>query len=121
MRGLLGAVLVAERVGGLAGELPGDVLGEIEVGELAVALFEDVGRVDETRLMEDDLRAVEDEPADGEPDDDRDVDGFAEAGAGALVVDGVEQIDELVRVEVGVAPGADLLGGWRSGRVGWRL
>ena len=33
--------------------------------------------------MEDDLRAVEDEPCDDEPDDERDVDGFAEAGAGA--------------------------------------
>ena len=121
MAGLLGAVLVAEDVGWLTRELLGNVLGEIEIGQLAIALLEDIGRVDQAGLMEDDLRAVEDEPADGEPDDDGDVDGFAEAGAGALVVDRIEEVDELVGVEVGVAPGADLLGGWRCGRVRWRF
>lgn len=118
--GLLGAVPIAEDIGRLGWELFGEVLGEIEEGELAVALLEDVGGVDEAGLVEEDLRAVEEEPADGEPDDDGDVDRLAEAGAGALVVDLVEQVDELVGFEGGVASEAvaGARGRWRC-RVGW--
>ena len=76
--------------------------------------------------MEEDLRAVEDEPADGEPDDDRDVDGLAKASAGAFVVDLVEEVNELVELEMGEAPGVAAAGPcgaavvWAAGP-GWEM
>jgi hypothetical protein len=60
--------------------------------------------------MEEDARAVEEEPPDGQVDDDRDVDGLAEASFGTLVVEGVEQVNELVFVEFAEAAGAHLEG-----------
>ncbi len=101
--GLLPTILVAEVVGGAVGELLGEVFGEVEVGQFTVALFEYVGGVDETGLMEENLGAIEDEPADGEPDDDGDVDGLAEAGAGAIVVDLIEEVEKLMGFETDVA------------------
>ncbi len=120
--GLLGAILVADDLGGLLGELFAYVLRNIEEGELFVALLENVGGIDETRLVEDDLGTVEDEPADGQPDDDGDVDGFAEARTGALIVEGVEEMNELVLFENAVAVRTHLDGctGRRCG-IGRRL
>jgi hypothetical protein len=114
--GLLGAVLVADDVGGLLGKLLAHVLRHVEVGELLVAFFEDVGRIDEAGLVEDDLRAIEHKPADSEPDDDRDVDGFAEAGLGALVIKRVEEVNQLMLFEVAIAVGTH-----RDGRFAGRL
>ena len=54
--------------------------------------------------------AVEEEPDDGQVDDDGDVDGLAEAGPGAFIVEGVEQVNELVLFEFAEAAGAHLYG-----------
>ena len=78
----------------------GEVLGCVEEGQLLlVALLEDVDGADELRLVEEDARAVEEEPDDPQVDDDRDVDGLAEACFGALVVERVEQVDQLMLFE----------------------
>jgi len=114
--GLLGAVLIADDVGGFFRKLLAHVLGHVEVGELLIAFFEDIGGIDEAGLVEDDLRAVEHEPANGEPDDDRDVDGFAEAGLGALVIKRVEEVNQLMLFEVAIAVGTH-----RDGRFAGRL
>ena len=106
---------------GLLGELFAYVLGDIEEGELFVALLEDVGGIDEAGLVEDDLGTVEDEPADGQPDDDGDVDGFAEARFGALIVEGIEEMNELVLFENAVAVRTHLDGCTGRGGVGRRL
>ena len=55
--------------------------------------------------MEDDLWAIEYEPADCQPDNNRDVDGFAEPGLRSVVVERVEKVDELVLFEIAVAVG----------------
>ena len=82
--------------------------GRADVGELLWSCcFISGDGVLEVGLVEEDARAVEEEPGDGDADEDGDVDGLAEAGAGALVVDGVEQVDELVLLEFAVAAGAD--------------
>lgn len=72
--------------------------------------------------MEDDLRSVEHEPADGQPDDEGDVNRLPESRLGALVVQGIQKMDDLVLFEVAVAIGTHLDGcaGRRSG-VGGRL
>jgi len=44
------------------------------------------------RLMPQDTRAVKEEPRDGEPDDDGDVDGFAKARPRTLVVQRIDQM-----------------------------
>ena len=62
------------------------------------------------RLMAEDAGAVEEEPGEGEADDDGDVDGLAEAGAGTLVVERVEQVDDLMLLQFAVAAGAQLEG-----------
>ncbi len=68
--------------------------------------------------MEEDVRAIEEEPRDGKVDDEGDVDGLAKARARALIVDGVEQVDKLVLLELAVAAGADTDGlGGAAGRV----
>ena len=86
----------------------GQVCRVFETGQLLVALFEYFGGTDETRLMKEDAGAIEEEPGDGQVDDDRDVDGLAEAGFGALVVEGVQQVNEFVLVEFSEAAGAHL-------------
>jgi len=92
----------------------------VELGEFA--LLEDVGWIDQDRGVPQDSRAVEDEPGDGQPEEERDVDGFAEAAAGALVLDGVEQANEFVLLEFSVAVGAEALGrARRLARLGWRI
>jgi len=53
-----------------------------------------------------DARAVENEPGDGQPEEDGDIDGLAEAATSALVFDGIEEADEFVLVEFAVAVGA---------------
>jgi hypothetical protein len=60
--------------------------------------------------MEEDTGAVEEEPGDGQADDGGEVDGLAEAGAGELIVDGVEEVDELVLGKLAEAAGADFDG-----------
>jgi len=60
--------------------------------------------------MEEDSGAIEEEPADGQIDDDGDVDGLAEARFRAIVIEGVEQVDELVLFEFAVAASAHLDG-----------
>jgi len=62
------------------------------------------------RLVEEDARAVEEEPGNRKAEDCRDVDRLAELGAGALVVNRVEQVNQLVLFEIAVAAGADLDG-----------
>ncbi len=114
--GLLGAVLVADDVGGLLGKLLAHVIRHVEVGELPVAFFEDVGGIDEAGLVEDDLRAIEHKPTDSQPDDDRDVDGFAESGLRSVVVERVEKVNELMLFEVAVAVGTHP-GGRGAGRL----
>jgi hypothetical protein len=56
--------------------------------------------------VKDDAGAVEEEPGDGGVDQDGDVDGFTEASFGAFIVEGVEEMDELVLVEFAEATGA---------------
>ncbi len=81
--------LLRARLRGL-GRSAREVFWRVEIGELFVAVFEDVDGVDETRLMEEHTRTVEEEPDDGQVDDDRDVDGLTKAGLGALIVERVE-------------------------------
>ena len=88
--------------------------GHSEFGQLALA--EDGGGVAELRRVPQDPRAVEDEPGNGEPDEEGDVERLAEAAAGALVLDGVEEADEFVGVPFAMASGEDaerLLLRWR--------
>ena len=92
------------------------VLRHVKVGEVLLPLLEDVHGVDDAGLVEDDLRAVEDEPGEGHADDDGDVDGLAEASFGLLVVDGVEQVDDLMLFEFSEAAASHLDG--RGGRSG---
>ena len=95
---------------------PATDLGRVEEGQLLVALLEHVDGADQARLMEEDARAVEEEPDDPQVNDDRDVDGLAEARLGAFIVERVEQMDELMLFEFAVAAGAHLdgLGGRRG-------
>ena len=88
----------------------------VEEGDLLVALLQDVDGADELGLVEEDARAVEEEPDDSEVNDDGDVDGFAETCFGAFVVERVEQMDELMLFEFAVAAGPHLDG--LSGRGG---
>ena len=60
--------------------------------------------------MEEHAWAVEEEPQDGQIDDDRDVNGLAESRSGALVVEGVEQVNEFMLFEFAVAACAHLDG-----------
>ena len=69
--------------------------------------------------MEDDLRAIEYEPANSQPDDDRDVDGFAESGFGSLVVERVEKVDQFMLFEFAVAVGTHLDGRGAGRRAGF--
>ena len=73
--------LVGDLIRWLVGQLLCDVRRQIEVGEFLFALPDAVSRVDQPGLMEENLRAVEEEPADGDVDEERDVDGFPEARA----------------------------------------
>ena len=111
---LLRAVLVAHDVGRLLGKLLADVLRHVEVGQFLIALLEDVGGIDESRLVEDDLRAIEDEPPDGQPDDDGDVDRLTESRPRPFVVERIQKVDQLMFFEIAVAIGAHP--NWRSGR-----
>jgi len=86
----------------------GDVRRIIEAGQLA--LFEHLCGANKTGLMKENARAIEEEPADGQVDDDRDVDRLAETGFGTLVVEGVEKVNELVLFEFAEATGAHLDG-----------
>jgi hypothetical protein len=95
----------------------GKILRRVEERQLLLlALFEDVDRADEARLVEEDPRTIEEEPDYAQVNDDRDVDGLAEAGFGALVVERVEQVDELVLFKFAVTAGAHL--DRRNGRRG---
>ena len=86
------------------------VLRHVEVGKVFFALLEDVHRVDNARLMEDKARSVKEKPTHGKIEDDRDVNRFAKARTGALVIKGVEEMDELVLFEFAVASSAHLDG-----------
>ena len=93
--------------------------GCVEEGQLLLlALLEDVDGADEARLVEEDTRTVEEEPGDAKVNDDGDVDGLAESCFGAFVVEGVEQMDELMLFEFTVAAGAHLDGLGRRRGVG---
>ena len=117
--GLLSAILIADDVAGALLELFRHVFRHVEVGHLLVALLQDVGRIDEARLVEEDAGAIEEEPADSEVEDERDVNGLAEASLGAFIVEGVEQMNEFVFFEFAEAAGSHLEG--RVGRGGvWR-
>lgn len=62
--------------------------------------------------------AVEDEPRDRKPDEEGNIKRFAEAAASALILDGVEELDELVGIPFAMASCEDagrLLRGWRLG------
>ena len=111
---LLGVTLLGDRFGGPG--RTGQVFWLVEEGELLVALLEDFDGTDEARLVEEDARAVEEEPDDAQVNDDGDVDGLAEACLGTLVVERVEQVDELMLFEFAEAAGAHLDG--LSGRCG---
>ena len=97
---------------------PGQVLRGIEEGQLLIALLEHVDGADETRLVEEDARAVEEKPDDREVNDDGDVDGLAEARFGAFVVERVEQVNQLMFFEFAVAAGAHLDGLGRGCGIG---
>ena len=56
------------------------------------------------------LLTVGEKPGEGEPDEDGEVEGLAEAAAGALVLDAVEEVDEFVVVELAVAADDDASG-----------
>src|SRR6185437_3824195 len=106
--------LFAQRVHGLAVDARRSSRrggrGGSEIRELLLVMFlhqrDDVFVV---RLMKEDVRPIEQEPGHRKPDDDGDIDRFAEAGAGALVVDGIEQMDQLMRFKVGIAAGTNRL------------
>ena len=70
-------------------------------------LFHGVRRIDKLRRVPEYAGTVEDEPRDDEPEEQGYVDRFSEAAAGALVLDGVEQPDELVLFQLAVAIGAN--------------
>jgi len=80
----------------------------LEEGQLLVMLLHQGDGVDVARLMPEDAWAVEKEPGESEVDDDGDVDGLAEAGAGTLVVERIEQMDDLMLLEFSVTAGAQL-------------
>ena len=103
--GLVAELLEGALVGRAArGRFGGDArCGRFEVGEGLFPVLQGEEGVFVLRLVEEDARAVEQEPGDGHADDDGDVDGLAEAGAGGLVVERVEQVDELVLFKIGVA------------------
>ena len=110
--------LLGDRLGGFLGWVR-KILRRVEERQLLLlAVFEDVDRTDEARLVKEDPRAIEEEPGDAQVNDDRDVDGLAEAGFGALVVERVEQVDELVLFEFAVTAGAHLDGRDRRRGVG---
>lgn len=93
------------------GELLRKVLRRVQVSEVRLPLFEDVHWIDDPGLVKEQARAIKEEPGEGKIEDDRDVDGFAKAGARTLIVKGIEQVDELMLVEFAVASGAHL--DWR--------
>ena len=73
-------------------------------------LLEHVSRIEQDRRVPQDSGAIEDEPGYRDPDEEGDVDGFAEPSACALVFDGVEQMNQFVLIHLTVAIGADT--GW---------
>jgi hypothetical protein len=95
---------------------PGEIFGGVEERQLFVALFEDVDRADETWLVKEHARTVEQEPDDPHIDDDGDIDRLAEAGSGSFIVERVEQMNELMLFEFTIAAGPHLnrLSGWRG-------
>ena len=108
--------LALQRGHGLAIDLGRDPghgrrFGQIQADLLVVLLHRGDG-IAVLRYVEEDARAIEQEPADDQPDDDGDVDGLAEAGARALVVERVDQVDELVLLKLAETAGADLDGRW---------
>jgi hypothetical protein len=98
---------------------PGQILGRVEEGQLLVAFLENVDGTDQTRLVEEHTRTVEQEPDDPQINDDGDVDGLAEACFGAFVVKRIEQMDQLVLFEFAVTAGPHLDGLGRRRGV-WR-
>ena len=86
------------------GKLLFEVAGKAQIGEFA--LLEDLGWIDEARLVKEHARAVEEEPAEDDVDEERDVDGLAESRFCAFVVEGVEKMDELVLFKLPEATGA---------------
>ncbi len=52
--------------------------------------------------MEEDARTVEEKPDDSQVNDDGDIDGFAEAGLGAFIVERVEKMNQLMLFEFAV-------------------
>lgn len=114
-------IFIAEVLGRSLAKLLGDILRHVEVGEILFTVLQDVHWIDDARLVEEHARAVEEEPGDGEIDDDGDVDGLAEACTGALIVEAVEEVDELVFFKFSVASGAYLRGLGGVGRClyGW--
>ena len=107
--------LLGDGLGGFLGRV-GKVLRCVEEGQLLLlAIFEDVDGADELGLVEEDAWAIKQEPDDAQVNDDGDVDGLAELGFGALVVERVEQVDELMLFEFAVTAGAHL-DGWDGRR-----
>src|SRR5579871_3062929 len=113
---LLCSILVADDVRRLLLQLLTHILGHVQEGELLVPLLEHVRRIDKPRLMKDHLRPIKHEPPDRQPDDDRDVDRFPKPGAGAFVVERVEEMDQLMLFEYAIAVGTHLerWTGWRG-------
>ncbi len=92
---------------GLCGICFVDVLRHVEVRHL-LAFFQDVHRIDETGLMEEHARPIEDEPAQRQIDDDRDVDGFAEASLGAFIVQRIQKMNDFMLFQFSKPAGANL-------------
>jgi len=74
-------------------------------------LLEHICGIEQDRRVPQDSGAVEDEPGYRDPDEEGDIDGFAEPSACALVFNGIEQVNQFVLIHLAVAIGADT--GWR--------
>jgi len=105
----------------MRGRLGRGEVRRVQDGHLLIVVLE---RLDEVvlRLVEENAWTVQQEPGDGQEEDGGDVDRLAEAGAFALVVEGVDEVDDLVGFEFAEATGAKFDGLVRRvagrGRVG---
>ena len=99
----------------------GKVLRGVEEGQLLFALLENVDGADEAGLMKQYPGSVKEEPDDCHVNDEGDVDGLAKASLGALVIEGVEKMNQFMLFEFAVAAGAHLNGRIGGCGVGRRL